>query len=42
MTQETLVEVHGVPLSSYFEDFVYKDISKNALKVSFRLIVNIS
>lgn len=32
MTQETVVEVHGVPLSSYFEDFVCKDISHNALK----------
>ncbi|KAI2795719.1 hypothetical protein RDWZM_007115 [Blomia tropicalis] len=32
MKQETLVEVHGIPLSSYFEDFVCKDISKNALK----------
>lgn len=34
MTQETLIEVHGIPLSSYFEEFVYKDIAKNALKVS--------
>lgn len=33
MTQETLVEVHGIPLSSYFEDFVYKDIKQNAMKV---------
>lgn len=35
MKQETLVEVHGIPLSSYFEDFVSKDIAQNALKVSF-------
>ena len=34
MKQETLVEVHGIPLSSYFEDFVYKDIANNAQKVS--------
>lgn len=32
MTQETLVEVHGIPLSSYLEDFVYKDIMRNAHK----------
>ena len=32
MKQETLIEVHGMPLRSYFEDFVYKDIAKNALK----------
>ena len=32
MTQETVVEVHGMPWQSYFEDFVYKDIAKNALK----------
>jgi len=42
MTQETLVEVHGIPLSSYFEDFVYKDISKNAVKgrQAMELVIN--
>lgn len=34
MTQETVVEVHGIPLSSYLEDFVYRDIKKNAAKVN--------
>lgn len=38
MTQETLIEVHGLPLSSYFEEFVFKDIAKNALKVSLVVI----
>ncbi|XP_075679020.1 PRELI domain containing slowmo isoform X1 [Dermatophagoides pteronyssinus] len=32
MTQETVVEVHGIPLSSYLEDFVHKDIMRNAAK----------
>ncbi|KPM12078.1 slowmo-like protein [Sarcoptes scabiei] len=32
MTQETLVQVHGIPLSSYLEDFVHKDIISNAAK----------
>ncbi|KAH9409742.1 PRELI-like [Tyrophagus putrescentiae] len=42
MTQETLIEVHGIPLSSYFEEFVYKDIAKNALKgrQAMELVIN--
>lgn len=39
MTQETHIEVHGLPLSSYFEEFVFKDIAKNALKVSLVVIL---
>ena len=33
LKQEAVVTVHGVPLSSYFEDFVTRTISSNANKV---------
>src|SRR5947209_2062046 len=35
LKQEAVITVHGVPLSSYFEDFLSKTISGNANKVGF-------
>jgi hypothetical protein len=32
LKQEAVVTVHGIPLSSYFEDFVSTNISSNANK----------
>lgn len=34
LKQEAVITVHGIPLSSYFEDFISKTISGNASKVS--------
>lgn len=34
LKQEAVITVHGIPLSSYFEDFISRTISGNANKVS--------
>ena len=40
LKQEAVVTVHGIPLSSYFEDFVSRNISTNANKVCLNILIN--